>query len=224
MKSIKLRLFKKYQSVSLGKRCNFLFDKYSKFTMIPRDLYFANLKIAYSYQFVQGDIVECGVWKGGMIAGISELIGSKKAYLFDSYEGLPVAQEIDGMGALKWQENTEGPYYFDNCTADERYALDAMSQTGCQFESIKGWFDSTLAQTSHIEKISILRLDADWYDSTLICFSALYPKVSKGGVIIIDDYYTWDGCSRAVHSYLSSINSISRISCEGGVAFIKKLD
>ncbi|NVJ47329.1 MAG: class I SAM-dependent methyltransferase [Cytophagia bacterium] len=224
MKSIKQGLLKKYQSVSLERKAIDLFRKYQDFTMIPKNQYIANLRIVFNHRFVPGDIVECGVWKGGMIAGIAELIGTKKAFLFDSYEGLPDAKEIDGETAIAWQKNLKGPYYFDNCSADERYALEAMSLSGCNFESIKGWFDVTLAQASQIEKISILRLDADWYDSTYICLKELFPKVSKGGVIIIDDYFTWDGCSRAVHDYLSSISSLSKINCTDSVGFIKKLD
>ncbi len=223
MKSLKVKIYQKYQSLFLEMKCSSIFNKYSKYTMIPRNLYFTNLKIAFGHRMIPGDIVECGVWKGGMIAGISELIGNKKAYLFDSYQGLPEAKEIDGLGAIEWQKNTSGDYYFDNCSADEYYALQAMNLSGCQFESIKGWFDSSLDKAS-IDKISILRLDADWYDSTLVCLKVLFPKVSTGGVVIIDDYYTWDGCSRATHDYLSSINSSSRISCKEGVAFIIKMD
>ena len=49
----------------------------------------------------------------------------------------------------------------------------------------------------------MLRLDGDWYDSTMQCLEALVPLVAEGGTIIIDDYYAWDGCARAVHDYLS---------------------
>ncbi|MDN3204700.1 TylF/MycF/NovP-related O-methyltransferase [Algoriphagus sediminis] len=224
MKSLKIEVYKKLQKVKLKKEFSRLFEKYSEYTMIPQGLYFANLNLAYHYRNVPGSIVECGVWKGGMIAGMTELIATKKAYLFDSYEGLPDAREIDGQDALNWQKDVEGSYYFDNCMADEKFAIEAMQKSGCEFESSKGWFEETLIQTAHLEEISILRLDADWYDSTLCCLRELYPKVARGGIIIIDDYYTWDGCSRAVHRYLNEIGSMSRVNSESGIAYIKKQD
>lgn len=224
MRVFKNFLYNKLKEIKFRQKCNILFKKYSEYTMVPKDLYMTNLKISYQFKSIPGDIVECGVWKGGMVAGISELIGNKKAFLFDSFEGLPKAQDIDGKNALVWQNDTYGKYYFDNCTADEHYALQAMALSGIEFESKKGWFEDTLNDSLSISSISILRLDADWYDSTLVCLKFLFPKVTKGGVIIIDDYFAWDGCSRAVHFYLNSINSISRIQSLGGVAFIRKLD
>ncbi|HEY4797855.1 MAG TPA: TylF/MycF/NovP-related O-methyltransferase, partial [Bacteroidia bacterium] len=73
------------------------------------------------------------------------------------------------------------------------------------------------------ERISILRLDGDWYDSTMDCLTNLYDEVQVGGVIIIDDYYTWDGCSRAVHDFLSKRNLVVKVKQnESGVCYIVK--
>ena len=84
-----------------------------------------------------------------------------------------------------------------------------------------GWFDTTTANTEINEPIAILRLDGDWYDSTWVCLENLYPKVVENGLIIIDDYYAWDGCSRAVHDYLSKNNLPLRISqTKHGVCYI----
>ena len=85
-----------------------------------------------------------------------------------------------------------------------------MSKTGVDFELIKGWFENTVPTNKH-DSISLLRLDADWYDSTKICLEHLFPKVVKDGIIIIDDYYVWDGCTKAVHDYLSETKSSCRI-------------
>jgi hypothetical protein len=63
-----------------------------------------------------------------------------------------------------------------------------------------------LARLSNIEineKIAILRLDGDWYESTMTCLAHLYDKVNPGGLIILDDYYMWDGCSKALHDFMS---------------------
>ena len=206
----------------INKYSKFYF-KNKKYTMIDKKTYINNLKIAEKAKKIDGDIVECGVWRGGMIAGIAELIGAKSKYfLYDSFEGLPEAKEIDGQSALNWQNDVGGEHYYDNCKAEINYANEAMSTTGVDFELIKGWFDATVPSNKH-DKISLLRLDADWYDSTMICLQHLFPKVVKGGIIIIDDYYVWEGCSKAVHDYLSEIKSNCRIyQMDNRVAYIIK--
>ena len=59
--------------------------------------------------------------------------------------------------------------------------------------------------------VRLVRLDGDWYDSTIVCLEHLYPLVADGGVIIIDDYFDWDGCCRAVHDHLSRTGSSDRL-------------
>ena len=189
-----------------------LFSKYSEYTMIPEDFFINNLSLCKAFLEKKGDIVECGVWRGGIIAAISELAkGDRRVHLFDSFEGLPPAKGIDGEAALNWQNDTNSATYYDNCTANESFAIEAMKRSGnSNYRLYKGWFHDTL---QHYEggEISILRLDGDWYDSIKVCLDKLYPFVIEGGVIIIDDYYTWDGCTKAVHDYLSEIKSPSRI-------------
>jgi O-methyltransferase len=70
------------------------------------------------------------------------------------------------------------------------------------FSLIKGWFDETIPTFKPPEPIAVLRLDADWSESTLTCLKHLYPHVAPGGVVIIDDYWAWDGCARAVHEFV----------------------
>ena len=182
-----------------------LHKKYSHFTMIPKLLYFSNLKICKDFGNINGEIVECGTWKGGMIAGIAQVLGPDRNYfLFDSYEGLPDATEKDGKSAFDYQQNKNSPGYYNNCTASQQSAIDAMKLSGAKNVKItKGWFNETLPKQEFKNGIAILRMDADWYDSTMDILNNLYPFVNKGGVVIIDDYYTWEGCSKAVHDYLS---------------------
>src|SRR5262249_41387462 len=85
-----------------------IYRKFKNFTMIPRRAYIANLEITELFSKVRGSVVECGTWKGGMIAGMAKLLGQGRTYfLFDSFQGLPPAQEIDGAAALNWQANAE---------------------------------------------------------------------------------------------------------------------
>lgn len=204
-----------------------IYAEFEDSTMIPKNIYCGNLKIVASFiPKVEGDVIECGVWRGGMIAGISRLVGNaRKYYLFDSFEGLPEARGIDGESALKWQQNTSGYNYHDNCKAEIGFAKKAMDKTNTEYYLFKGWFSDTLPGFKSTHPIALLRLDADWYDSTMDCLKNLFQYVNFGGIIILDDYYTWDGCSRAVHDFLSSIKSASRVSTSSdGICYIIKQD
>jgi O-methyltransferase len=203
-----------------------IFKKFSDYTMIPSDNYVDNLKLCEKYKFLEGDIVECGTWKGGMIAGIAEVLGdtNRTYFLFDSFEGLPLAKIIDGESAINWQNNKESEAYYDNCSADILYAKEAMRLSRVKnVQIIKGWFNQTLPGFNKNNRIAILRLDGDWYESIMECMEYLYPYVVKNGLVIIDDYYIWDGTSRAIHNYLAKINSTSKIyTLCTGIAYIIK--
>ena len=187
--------------------------KYGSFTMIPPAVFVANLATAQKYSDVPGCVVECGVWRGGMIAGMAEVLGPDRRYvLFDSFEGLPPAQAIDGTSAQAWQANTNAAGYHDNCRAEMAHAERAMRLAGAtRAELVKGWFDQSVPTFKFDEPIAVLRLDGDWYESTMTCLEALFDRVHPEGVIILDDYYVWDGCSRAVHRFLADRESTARI-------------
>lgn len=176
--------------------------------------YAANLALARTSAGIAGAVVECGVWRGGMAAGLADVLGPTREYLLcDSFEGLPPAKEIDGASAQAWQRDLGGPSYHDNCKAPLEAAVEAMSRSRAQrVRYIRGWFDQTLPELNIGGPIAVLRLDGDWYESTMACLTSLAPKVEPGGLIIIDDYHTWDGCSRAVHDYLSDQKLAWRIS------------
>lgn len=189
-----------------------LYEKYKDYTMIPPEVFVCNLELSKRFLTVEGDIVECGVWRGGMIAAIAELAGKDKiVHLFDSFEGLPPAKEIDGKKALQWQADTDSPGYHNNCTAEDKFAIAALKKANhVNYQLYKGWFQDTLSSYKG-NRISILRLDGDWYDSVKECLLKFFPLVTKGGIVIIDDYYAWDGCAKAVHDYLSEVKSSSRV-------------
>ncbi len=176
---------------------------FKSYTMIPRFTYLLNLLVARKVKGLNGAVVECGVWRGGMIGGIAKILGPDREYfLFDSFEGLPPAKEIDGEAAKKWQEDKNGVYYFNNCKAEQKFAAEAMQKSGAvNFTIVPGWFEETLKEYKG-GPIAILRLDADWYASTHLCLKLLSPYVMEGGIIIIDDYYTWEGCTKAVNQFL----------------------
>ena len=190
----------------------YLYEKYHQFTMVPEDVFISNLDLCHQFGKISGDYVECGVWRGGISAALAEVLGNHKTFhLFDSFEGLPPAKEIDGAAALAWQGNTKSPLYFDNCRAEESFVIQAMKLARHpNYQIHKGWFEKTLPVFNRT-RIAILRLDGDWYESILVCLDNLFPKVVQGGLVLLDDYYAWDGCSRAVHDYFSKTKSVSRI-------------
>jgi O-methyltransferase len=188
--------------------------QFSKYTMISKTAYIRNLALVHDFSHVRGTVVECGVWRGGMIAGMATLLGSDREYhLFDSFEGLPPAQEIDGRSAIAWQANRNSSGFHDNCRAEEVEATAAMELSGAsRFVLHKGWFDKTIPSWSGTASdIAVLRLDCDWYESMKVCMTHLMPRMAPGGIIIVDDYYTWDGCTKAVHEHLAALKKPLRM-------------
>lgn len=192
--------------------------------MIPRATYLDNLLLAERVAHLAGCVVECGVWRGGMSAGLARVLGPKRTYfLFDSFEGLPPAKEIDGEAAVRWQQDTTSPMFHDNCTARADFAARAMKLAGVDSPHlIKGWFDQTLPSFTPPEPICLLRLDGDWYESTMVCLEALFDYVVPGGLVVLDDYYAWDGCSRALHDFLSRRSATERICSFNGICHLVK--
>jgi O-methyltransferase len=206
------------------RRLERIYRRYAGFTMISLRDYMDNLRLAGSVRGVPGCVVECGVWRGGMSAGLAAILGPGRTYyLCDSFEGLPPAAEIDGLAARQWQNSPDGPNYHDNCRAALETAKEAMALTGApSVRFIPGWFNATLPDLKLDAPIALLRLDGDWYESTMTCLENLYDQVAPGGLILIDDYYTWDGCSRAVHDFLSRRKAVERIEQAGAVCYLRK--
>lgn len=163
-----------------------------------------------------GAFVECGTWRGGcsvaMLLAQREVFGKvvRPVYMLDSFEGLPEVQERDGPLAAQWQSGIEPERFMDNCRAAKS---DLDSLLACHgfspgdYELVHGWFEETVpgvALRLRHQGIAVLRLDGDWYASTHVTLAQLCPLVPEGGVVIVDDYYAWDGCARAVHDYLAS--------------------
>jgi O-methyltransferase len=193
-----------------------IIEQCKPYTMIPDASQAFNIEAVVDIinKNQEGVIVECGTWKGG--ASIAMLLAQKHffgkvikpVYLLDSFEGLPEAKVIDGPLANRWQENKESPQYFNNCASSQAEVEAALISFGFvpgEYFLIKGWFDQTtpmLKEKLQTDKIALLRLDGDWYESTRVCLENLMPLVTHGGTVIIDDYYAWDGCAVAVNEYL----------------------
>jgi hypothetical protein len=159
-------------------------------------------------QDVPGDFIETGVWKGGMtvlMRGVLKAHGNtdRKVWVADSFEGLPKPDPATHLkDALFWflmyplgylqipLEYTEGLF--------SRYGL-----LDDQVRFLKGWFRDTLPNAG-IRQLALARLDGDLYESTYDALSYLYPLLSPGGYLIIDDYGVPCGCQQAVDDYRSA--------------------
>jgi O-methyltransferase len=175
-----------------------LFDKYRDATMIGESQFIDNLLLCRSAP--AGSIVECGAWRGGMSAAMAEVAPGRRSELFDSFEGLPDASEFDGSAAREWMADG------NLLVAPESAARASMARSGSHdFRLIKGWFAETLPEyAASRPSVAVLRIDGDWYDSTMCCLVNLFPHVVDDGIVIFDDYGYWEGCTRAVHDYLSA--------------------
>ncbi len=150
---------------------------------------------------IPGDLVETGIWKGGVTILMRALLqahgdANRLVWAADSFEGLPVptddqdGADLSKVEALKISLERVQDHFQRFGLLDDRVKF------------LKGWFADTLP-TAPIERISVLRLDGDLYSSTMDVLKNLYHKVSPGGYVIVDDYYSWPGCQRAVQEYMA---------------------
>jgi O-methyltransferase len=231
MSSVKpIPLFRPNIQLQVPEHYGAILERYKPYSMVADNpgLFCENLLLMdFIGQNVNGDFVECGTWKGGMSCAMMAVGGSSRQYhFFDSFEGLPDAQDIDGPLALQYQLNTDSPLYHDNCRADYDEFLQliyAQEVPRANIHVYKGWFEQTLLQYPE-SPIAVLRLDGDWYESTMNCLQHLFAHVVEGGIVVLDDYDAWDGCARATHDFLSQRQLNYRISRTplSNIAYIQK--
>ena len=151
---------------------------------------------------VPGDLIETGVWRGGaaiFMRAVLEAYGDtqRTVWAADSFEGLPKpdpSRSSDVESGL-WRFS-QLAVSLDTVKANfERYGL-----LDDRVRFLPGWFQDTLA-SAPIERLAVLRLDGDMYDSTMVAFEALYSKLSPGGYVIVDDYGAVQGCREATDDF-----------------------
>lgn len=184
-----------------------------------------------------GDFVECGVWRGGssmaMMMTLKNLGATdRQLYLFDTFSGMtePSKKDVDNSGSLaKTLLNRTNKGNGNNiwCIAsieDVKQNFSKLSYPEEKLRLIKGDVAASLKEEANIpNKIALLRLDTDWYESTKIEMEVLFPRLVKGGVCIIDDYGHWQGARHAVDEYLKihHIFPLLHVTDYTGRAFIK---
>ena len=182
-----------------------------------------------------GCFVECGVARGGcsalMAIVASEHQSNRKIWLFDSFEGLPdptIEDEYKEPIIYKPKDKSASIPSLGYClgTYDEveKLLFSKLSSNKNNVFMIKGWFQDTLPKyKDKIGAIAILRIDADWYESTKCCLENLYDNVITGGYIIIDDYGSHIGCKKATDELLRNkdLNVKLIFDDRGGCYFVK---
>lgn len=133
---------------------------------------------------IEGDIVETGIWRGGMIAYLSQVFLNRKIYGCDSFEGCQNPK--DGKYFNSNDSHSYGTYY-GGTLEEVKENLNSLNIDYSNIIFIKGWFKDTMINFPS-DKIALLRLDGDSYSATLEVLDELYSKVVKGGFIINDDY------------------------------------
>lgn len=208
-----------------------LFGQTRDFTMTSKEVMYSTYQAAryVAQRGIPGDVVECGVWRGGsaLLAALTlqkletapqpsrlaRTLGGKrpaatrKFWLYDTFEGMtaPTLRDVDveGVAAQTYLET-----YADDgkwCYADEADVRQVFASNGIAADDIrliKGDVVQTLPQ-QHPDQIALLRLDTDWYESTKAELEILYPRLAVGGVMIIDDYGHWEGARQAVDEYFA---------------------
>ena len=181
---------------------------------------------------IEGDIIELGVAEGGCALLIGTLLfkynheSQRNLWLFDSFEGLPEPTEddfIDGETGDHVRPLPKG-----SCLGTIDQVKDLL-HTKNQLPSeniiyVKGWFEDTVpASRDRIDKVAILRIDGDWYESVDTCLKGLFDKVTTNGYIIIDDYESCYGAKKATDEFIKERQIPTEIILDGrGGCYFKK--
>ena len=165
---------------------------------------------------IPGDYVECGVWRGGssMMAALAfDAAGdpARAMWLFDTFEGMSEPTErdrafdADDPVGKEWDRiKEEGSIVLARASLDDvRQSVQEAGIAPDRFDYVVGKVEDTLPARAP-ERIALLRLDTDWYESTRHELEHLWPRLSPGGVLIVDDYGHWAGAREAVDEYFGA--------------------
>lgn len=208
-----------------------LFEESRQYTMTSKEVMFSTYQAAryVAQRGIKGDIVECGVWRGGssLLAALTmrEVVSTapkswfgfgrgrkRRFWMYDTFEGMtpPSNRDVD-------VEGIEASHYMEVYAEDGKWCFADQSDVEQIFRArgfgdndiklVKGDVIKTLKEEKPT-KISLLRLDTDWYESTMVELETLYPLLSVGGVLIIDDYGHWEGSREAVDEFFARNPSI----------------
>jgi hypothetical protein len=187
--------------------------KVREFTMTSTERIHALIQaVRYvSINNIAGDIVECGVWKGGSMAAAARMLLRLKdcnrgLFLFDTFDGMsePSANDVDfeGKEAAKLLQ-VDPTFKCDGAPIENVKRI--LAETGypeSKTHFVMGKVEETIPEKAP-HSIALLRLDTDWYESTRHELVNLFPRLARGGVLIVDDYGHWRGARKACDEYFA---------------------
>ena len=182
---------------------------------------------------LDGAFVECGVWRGGSMMAVALTLirlgdTERDLYLFDTFTGMPepgdedVRSPYDGYSMhRRWRRRSQAGKQWVGVPAETvRERVESTGYPANRIHLVPGMVEDTLPESAP-ERIALLRLDTDWYESTKHELEQLFPRLVERGVLVVDDYGHYEGARRAVDEYLADTGErllLSRIDYTGRVA------
>lgn len=163
-------------------------------------------------QGIQGDYVECGVWRGGNILGIMRYLEfhqntNSNIWLYDTFSGMTAPDTLDVDLHQNKASDILQSVMCINSLEEVQQVLTASHYPAAHMRYVIGDICETLRDPLNVpEKIALLRLDTDWYSSTKIELEVLWERLEVGAPCIIDDYGHWQGCKKAVHEFFDTLS------------------
>jgi O-methyltransferase len=155
---------------------------------------------------IPGDFIETGVWRGGACILMRAVLNAyqvtdRRVWVADSFQGLPPPD------VQRYPADAESTFHtFKELSVPLEMVRRNFEKYGLlddQVVFLKGWFKDTLP-TSQIQRLALLRMDGDLYESTIVALNALDSKLSPGGYVIVDDYHVVSGCRKAIRDFLAA--------------------
>jgi len=187
-----------------------------------------------SHHHIPGDVVECGVWRGGSMLAIARTLlesadTERTLWLYDTFTGMSEPADVDrriydhapAADLLAAYDRTADVWGVSGL-AEVKQTMSRCEYPASRIRFVVGKVEETIPADAPA-RIALLRLDTDWYESTHHELAHLLPRVSPGGILIIDDYGDWEGARRAVDEYLAATNArilLSRIDHTGRIAVV----
>ena len=209
-----------------------IYSKVQPLTMLSLERVLANIRAVdyISSNNIPGDIVECGVWRGGssMAMALALQDQSRALWMYDTYAGMTDAtdQDISNSGlkasalmeAAKQYEAPESSLVLAFASLpDVQRNMESTGYPSALIKFVEGPVEETIPQTMP-PQIALLRIDTDWYQSTRHELIHLYPRLTAGGILMIDDYGHWQGARKAVDEYFNGTLFLNRIDYTGRLA------
>jgi len=203
---------KKYHNEIVTPKCTENITKYKNYSMLgnTRIMNLINKCIELNNKYDNGTAIECGVANGGSLQIMRNYLSENiHVYGFDSFSHMPELTDMDEnesraitLNFNKTNDKLVGKIFGSEEKCRNGFVVNNITTNNLYI--VKGYFENTIPQAiNNFNNIILLRLDADWYEATYFLLDKLYDRVVKGGIVIIDDFYAYIGCRKAVIDFFN---------------------